>query len=107
MNLGISQALGKAFTLYDDVVEKLLFENTNMDDQMFAAILNGLVDQFNFKSVTYKQNSFENLEDPISHWSITALIKLAKRQVPFNLDEIRIINCKINPAGVQYFLEEI
>ena len=79
MNLGISHALGKAFTLYDDVVEKLLFENTNMDDQMFSAILNGLLDQFNFKSVTYKQNSFENLEDTVGNWSLTALIKLAKR----------------------------
>ena len=32
MNLGNSIALGNAFMLFNDVVEKLLFENINMDD---------------------------------------------------------------------------
>jgi hypothetical protein len=42
MNIGLSVALGKAFTLYDDVIEKLLLESTSMDDPMFGAILEGL-----------------------------------------------------------------
>ena len=107
MNLGLCHAVGQAFRLANDVIEKLLFESTGMDDPMFAAILEGLSDQSNFKSVTYKKNSFENLEEPLSHLTVSALIKLAKRPVPYNLDEIRIIDCKISPAAVQFFLEEI
>ena len=74
---------------------------------MFAAILEGLSEQLNFKSVTYKKNSFENLENPASDLSMAVLVKLIHRPIPYNLDEVRIINCKIAPKAVQMFLEEI
>ena len=70
MNIGLSVALGQAFMLYNDVVQKLLLESTKMDDPMFAAILEGLSEQQNFKSVTYKKNSFENLDAPLSNMAL-------------------------------------
>ena len=35
------------------------------------------------------------------------LIKLIHRPIPYNLDEVRLINCKIAPQAVQYFIQEI
>ena len=90
MNLGLCKALGRAFLLYHDVLEKLLLESTGTDDEMLAAILEGLREQVNFKSVTYKRNIMDQL-------SVRALVKLAHRPVPHNLDEVRIINCRITP----------
>ena len=49
--------------MYDDVVSKILLDSNGADDPMFSAILEGLLEQQNFKSITYKNNSFENHEN--------------------------------------------
>jgi hypothetical protein len=86
--------------LYHDLIEKLLLEGVGTDDEMLAAILDGLYEQHNFKSVTYKRNTLGNL-------SVKALARLINRTRPSNLDEVRIINCKISTASSQLLLEEI
>jgi hypothetical protein len=78
--------------LYHDVLEKLLLEAVGTNDEMLAAILDGLREQANFKSVTYKRNSLGPL-------SVRALSVLISRTRPCNLDEVRIINCKISSAS--------
>ena len=44
LNHGLCQALGNAFNLYHDALEKLIIVNTGADDEMLAAILEGLKD---------------------------------------------------------------
>ena len=100
LNNGLCQALGKAFLLYHDLLEKLLLESVGADDQMLAALLDGLKEQVNFKSVTYKKNSLGPL-------SVKALSVLINRTRPSNLDELRIINCKISTASSELLLESI
>jgi hypothetical protein len=100
LNHGLCNALGKAFNLYHDVLEELIIVNTGADDEMLAAMLEGLHEQHNFKALTYKKNS-------LGIKSVEQLAKLIKRQRPFNLDEVRIINCKISSAASQMLLEEI
>ena len=57
LNHGLCNALGKAFNLYHHVLEHLILVQTGADDEMLAAILKGLQEQLNFKSLTYKKNS--------------------------------------------------
>ena len=57
LNHGLCNALGKAFNLYHDVLEGLIIVNTGADDEMLAAMLEGLHEQHNFKALTYKKNS--------------------------------------------------
>lgn len=42
MNIGLCNALGQAAMLYNDLIEKVFLQCTNMDDKMFAAVLEGL-----------------------------------------------------------------
>lgn len=67
---------------------------------MLAAILEGLQEQLNFKSLTYKKNS-------LGMKSVNQIAALIKRHQPCNLDEVRIVNCKISSAASQKLLEEI
>jgi hypothetical protein len=81
-------------------LEKLFLESTGTDDKMFAAILEGLVEQTHFKAITYKANALD-------HLSITCILKMIERPMPSNLDELRIINCKISPAAIKQLVENI
>ena len=72
INMGLSQALGSSLILYHNILERVILDNNGMNDAMLAAFLNGLLDQLNFKSITYKRNSLDNK-------AIEALIKLIKR----------------------------
>jgi len=100
LNRGICKALGRAFTLYNDVLEKLLLESTGTDDAMLAAILGGLQEQSKFKAITYKKNSLDLV-------SIRSLIKLVQRPMPGNLDVLRIINCRMSQQAVEELVTEI
>ena len=67
---------------------------------MFAAILEGLAEQTNFKAVTYKKNQLDSL-------SVRCLLRLLARPLPHNLDELRIINCRISTAALHTLMSGI
>jgi hypothetical protein len=67
---------------------------------MFAAILEGLVEQTHFKSITYKANALDQL-------SVACILKMIARPMPSNLDELRIINCRISPPAIKLLVENI
>lgn len=67
---------------------------------MFAAILEGLAEQTNFKAVTYKKNSLDAL-------SVQGLLRLMARPLPHNLDELRIINCRVTTAALNTLMDGI
>jgi len=98
INVGLSKALGHAFRLYGDIIEKLYMESTGTDDEMLATILQGLTGQRNFKAFTYKKSK-------LGEKSINAIIELVKRPMPHNLDELRIVNCQIKPQPIKNLLE--
>ena len=100
MNPGLCRALGKSFYLYNNVLEKLLLESTGTDDDMLSHMLEGLQEQSNFKAFTYKFNV-------LGEKSVRQIVKLITREMPFNLDELRVINCKISPYATQMLLEDV
>jgi ribosome assembly protein YihI (activator of Der GTPase) len=72
--------------LHDDIIEKLYLESNNTNDEMLSNILEGLKNQENFKSLTYKKSKFGDK-------SIDLIIELMSKPMPSNLDELRIVNC--------------
>jgi len=100
MNHGLCKALGLSFHLYNSVLEKLLLDSTGTDDEMLSHMLEGLQEQSNFKAFTYKKNS-------LNEKSVRQIVKLLCREMPFNLDELRIINCTISPYATQLLLEDV
>ena len=70
-------------------INRVLFDNCGIDDEEFAAILEGLNKLEDFKSITYKQNVFDQN-------SLDAIIPiLQERKLPHHLEELQIIDCKI------------
>ena len=65
--MGLCIALGKAFNLYSDILEKLTLESTGTNDEMLSTLLKGLLEQNSFKSLTYKKL-------PLDHLSIDCII---------------------------------
>ena len=70
-------------------MNKALFNNCGLTGNKFATILEGLVKVKDFKSIMYKRNEVNAL-------SIERLGPVLKKNIPYNLAELSIIDCKIH-----------
>ena len=64
-------------------------QNCGLDDDEFSVILEGLCHLKEFKSLSYIQNNF-------GESSLENCSDLLKRKCPNQLDDLQIINCKID-----------
>ena len=85
---GLAKAMGRAFELYGDIIEKLYMESNGTNDDMLANILAGLCNQKNFKTFAYKKSK-------LGDKSLKVLTELVNREMPHNLDELRIVSCQV------------
>ena len=65
-----------------------MLDNCGIDGKEFGDILNGLAQLPDFKSIIYKQNSF-------TKESLTALEALLDKKVPYHLEELKLVDLKI------------
>jgi hypothetical protein len=72
----------------DGAIEGVLLDNCGVGDDEFASILEGMALLNSFKSIIYKQNHFDEL-------SLEAIKPILEKEVPSNLTELKIIDCKI------------
>ena len=56
LNQSHCNALAKACVLFDTSIRRVLFDNCGIDDSEFAAILEGIQQLKDFKSIIYKRN---------------------------------------------------
>ena len=70
-------------------MNKVLFNTCGLTGNKFATILEGLVKIKDMKSIMYKRNEVNAL-------SIERLGPLLQKNIPFNLAELSIIDCKIH-----------
>lgn len=90
LSQGHANALAAACPFFDDsLINRVLFENCGIDDNEFAAILRGLEQLNDFKSIVYKQNCFSEL-------SLEAITPLLKKRLPKHIEELRFLDCKIS-----------
>lgn len=74
-------------------------ESNNMRDEDLAAVLEGLHRLQDIKSITYNKNEF-------GMKSAEALkIIVGLRYIPYHLEELRLVNCKISPQAMNVFLD--
>ena len=101
-NYGISGAAAKAFASSirkkDNFLSRIALENNGLHDEDFAALLEGLGRLHDIKSIVYVKNEFlmksvEQIE-PI----------LTFRNIPYHLEELRLVNCKISSNALTALL---
>lgn len=100
INMGLAQGLGRAFALFTNVLRHLYVENSGATDEMLAIMLTGLLRQQQFKALTCKKSNLDA-------YSTDVIVELLLRPFPFNLDELRIINCRVKPVIIQKLLKPI
>ena len=87
---GQCQGIADACELIDHrFMNKALFNNCGLTGNNFATILEGLVKVKDFKSIMYKRNE-------INAFSIERLEPLLSKNIPYNLAELSIIDCRIH-----------
>ena len=91
LSIGHANALAKAFEMFDHYINKVIFDNCGIDDQEFAAILNGIYKLKGFNKIVYRYNTFGKK-------SLEVISRILKKKPPNHLEEIRIENCKIEPT---------
>ena len=80
----------KAFEVNKGLLNSIVLENNGITDSDFAVLLEGLNRQLHIKCIVTKHNEF-------GEHSLLQVKKLMIRKKPANLDELRIIHCKISP----------
>lgn len=74
--------------LNDQIVNRVHFENCGLDDTELSILLEALSQLHDFKSIVYKQNVF-------GPQALEQIPKLLNRPIPFHLQELKLIDCKI------------
>ena len=95
-----SEALVMASRFFDNFVKSILLDNCGIEDKKFAKIINSLNELSDFKSIIYRNNQFE-ME------SARAVMNLLYKKMPFHLDELVIVNCRISYETSEYLIDRL
>jgi len=96
-NDGLCLSLAHAFTLGTKLLQKIVLSGNGLDDPMLATILSGLLHQELFKIFICRRNS-------IGSNSAIHLSEFFQRKIPKNIDEFRLIECKISSSVIDDLL---
>ena len=81
-------------------MNRVLFNNCGIDDAEFSHILEGLAKLKDFKSIIYKMNAFSDL-------SLEKLRPILLKRLPFQLDEIKLIDCQMNGSHICKLMDSL
>ena len=73
------------------IVNRVLFNNCGLSGDQFAMVLEGLAYLRDFKSIIYKMNAVNSL-------SLEKMIPVLDKRLPMHLEELKLIDCKINSS---------
>ena len=82
------------------LVNRLLLNNNGITGDQFAEILEGMSKLRDFKSLIYKCNT-------INLHSLDVLKPVLAKRLPYNLEEIKLIDCKVSPGMISKLLESL
>ena len=89
---GNCRGLAAACKLFNhQIVNRVLFNNCGLSGDQFAMILEGLAYLRDFKSIIYKMNAVNSL-------SLEKMIPVLDKRLPMHLEELKLIDCKINSS---------
>ena len=96
---GHVRGIASACPLFDhSVVNRFLFSNCGLSGDQFAIVLQGAKNMKDFKSVIYKRDS-------ININSIMSLKPLFARRIPYHMEELKLIDCKISSSDLEILLD--
>ena len=89
LSKGHCLALAQACKHFNDqIVNRVHFDNCGLDDTELSIVIEALSQLHDFKSIVYKQNEF-------GPQALEQIPKLFNRPIPFHLQELKLIDCKI------------
>lgn len=94
------KALADACRVLNDTISRVLIEGCGLDDDDFAQIVASLLEIEDLKSVAYVQNT-------LGDKSVVQLAKFFKRQVPFNLSELCLHDCKMTVNAARILVDAL
>lgn len=98
LNLGVSKALRQYFENFKNALTRIVLDNNGITSgDVLSELLQGIASQDDFKSIIIIKNTVDEA-------STSILIEILKRQFPKNLEELRIVNCKISPVSTYKIL---
>ena len=101
LSKGHCRGLAKACQFFDQrIVNRVLFNNCGISDAEFSHILEGLAKLKDFKSIIYKMNAISDL-------SLEKLRPMLLKRLPFQLDEIKLIDCQMNGSHICKLMDSL
>lgn len=101
LSQGHCLALASAISLIDNKrINRIFLDNNGVTGKQFAEILRGLQSVPDLKSVCYRQNQ-------LTQESIQALRPFFLRWVPYQLQELRLVDVKISPQNCEALIEAL
>lgn len=95
-----SEALSTASKFFHNFINKVLLDNNGIVDNQFAKLVKSLSNLEKFQSIIYRNNDF-GME------SAEAMGALLKKKFPNNLDELRIVNCRMAHHVSEYLMDTL
>jgi hypothetical protein len=101
LNSGVCKSLRIYFENFKNALVRLALDNNGIDrgDALYQ-LLQGVQTQEDFKSLVIIRNA-------VDEGSVEVINYLLKRQFPKQMEELRIINCKISPKYTLKILQQI
>lgn len=100
LNSGVCAALAKALAGNEQLLHGIILEGNGLNDHDVAQILEGLQTQEQIKSIVIKQNE-------VGEKCLAQLNKLFARKRPEHLEELRIVDCRMNPHTTDQLLSRL
>lgn len=95
------KGLASAIEFFDTrVVNRILLNNCGISGDSLALILDGILKLKDFKALVYKMNG-------INSAALNKINLLFERRLPHHLEELKIIDCKINQTLIQQLLDAL
>jgi len=101
LNLGVCRALRQYLENLKNALTRIVLDNNGIaSGDVLSELLQGIASQDDFKSIIIIKNTVDEA-------SASILIEMLKRPFPKNLEELRIVNCKISPVSTHKLLQAV
>ncbi len=99
ISAGLAKSIGQSIKKNDNFLSRIILENNGLKDEDFAAMLEGLGRLQDIKSIIYIKNEFGMKCVDIINPMLTF------RTIPYHLEELRLVSCKIHAQALNGFLD--
>ena len=93
-----AEALIMAANFFDNFVKRIVLDNNHLVDKQLSRMIESFTRLRDFKSLIVRKNAFD-ME------CVKSIAPLILKRRPYNLDELKISNCKTSANAIDTLLE--